>query len=866
MKIVPAKITSLAAYLKTLTDEGFMPAPTTTPIAQKITREISADVKTMALPHNRPTINPLWTLKLNSTKICFMRHHKVVRQIEAKSAQLFCIGVAFYLIVSMPTLAAPPPGYYLVWSDEFNGTSLDTTHWEYARNGWRNSAYDTSAAVRVANGDLIITTYTQGGTNFTGFIDTDNTANEILTSYGYYEASIQFSNAPGQWSAFWLQSPSMMNVQPDGTLGNTNNNPTNGVETDIFEHIDVTSSGTPYNNGGDSALWWNGYGPQEHGGEVYSSGNLGVGTGFHTYGLLWTTNSYTFYVDGNVKGSSTSGDMISSAEEFIRLTSEVESNSWAGTVPPGGYPSLANSQVQMLVDYVRYYVPTNVIFWTGASSAYWNNSANWISNMLPVATSDLGFSYFGRNNRTMTLGQDYSVDGLIFQSANGAFTINAGNTLTLGAGGIKMIAANYNVTLNNAVNVVSNQTWTIWPSLTDNGNLSGSATLTKAGYGTLVLNGANSFSGTLNVDTGSSSNNDGIVEITSSTAIANVASPIYIRNTGSGVSTLQLSAVTLPQAVSLAGRNANVAAIESLSGNNSLAGGLTLTTGGNNYLIQDDAGALTIGGTISAGSTATGARTLTLQGNGSFAISASIQNGYASALNLVKSNTLTLTLSGTNTYTGGTTNSRGTLFVNGSLAGPLAVNGGTLAGTGAVGGNTTIQSGCELSPGSAIANAIGTLSFGNNLTLASGSITYLEISAAPQTNDQLNVGGTLTCGGTLNVANLAGTLAAGQSFKLFNAGTVAGNFSTLTLPLLNAGLAWNTNNLTNGIISVIAVSPAETLAVTNPGDGQMQLAWDYGTLQSATNVDGPYDDITDATSPYTLSMTNTQQFYRIKED
>jgi len=240
-----------------------------------------------------------------------------------------CIAFAFF------GRATPPPGYTLQWSDEFTNNTLNTANWEYARNGWRNSAYDTPAAVSVTNGCLVITTYTQGGTNFTGFIDSQNL---MMRTYGYYEASIEFSNAPGQWSAFWLQSPWMMNVLPDGYLGNTNNNPTNGVEMDIFEHIDVTSSGTPYNNGGDSALWWNGYGPEEEGGEVYSSGSLGVGSGFHTYGLLWTTNSYTFYVDGNVTGTSTHGDMISTASQFIRLTSEVESNSWAGTVPPGGYP------------------------------------------------------------------------------------------------------------------------------------------------------------------------------------------------------------------------------------------------------------------------------------------------------------------------------------------------------------------------------------------------------------------------------------------------------------------------------------------------------------------------------------------------
>ena len=248
--------------------------------------------------------------------------------------------------------AAPPPGYRLIWSDEFNGARLNKAKWEYARNGWRNSAYNTPAAVSVTNGCLVITTYTSGGTNFTGFIDTKN---RFEAGYGYYEASIEFSNAPGQWSAFWIQSPWMMNVQPNGTLGNTNNSPGNGVEIDVFEHRCVDARGHNWINGGDHALHWNGYGPHEHD-AVWSSRNLGVGNGFHKYGFLWTTNSYTFYVDGHVTWA-TRSYMISSVPEFIRLTSEVQSNSWAGTVPPGGYPNKAGSQIKMYVDYVRYYAP-----------------------------------------------------------------------------------------------------------------------------------------------------------------------------------------------------------------------------------------------------------------------------------------------------------------------------------------------------------------------------------------------------------------------------------------------------------------------------------------------------------------------------
>ena len=73
------------------------------------------------------------------------------------------------------------------------------------------------------------------------------------------------------------------------------------------------------------------------------------------------------------------------------------STTWAGTIPSGGYGALGACTTQFTVDYVRYYAPTATIFWTGASSAYWTNSANWVSNMVPTATSDVTFSIVERN-------------------------------------------------------------------------------------------------------------------------------------------------------------------------------------------------------------------------------------------------------------------------------------------------------------------------------------------------------------------------------------------------------------------------------------------------------------------------------------
>jgi autotransporter-associated beta strand protein len=779
------------------------------------------------------------------------------RQKFHQRAALAVAIVIFSSLSSIPTLASPPAGYYLVWGDEFNGASLDTNKWMYWELGPWGNAVNATNAVSLNGSNLVITTYTSG-TNYTAMLASQNS---FRPRYGYYEASIKWGDTNGMWSAFWLRSPTMGTYLNDAFAS--------GGELDCCEHRYVGIQETNYiaNIVSDNSHW-DGYGAQE---QNAGSDNVGTDlqTGFHTYGLLWDVGTYSFSIDGGEVWNGTPAPVFGS-DVYILLSSQVNDSSttWAGYIPPAGYGSQATSAVKMTVDYFHYYAPTNVLFWTAASSVYWTNPANWVSNYLPAAASDLTFSYLS-SNLNSELGGNISVDGLIFLGMLSSASIGGGNTLTLGAGGIDMAAADQNVTLNTPIDVALNQTWRVGINnpgniLTVNSDLSGAATLTKAGYGTLFLNGANSFSGVLNIDTGGSATNDGFFVISRSAAIASVASPIFIRNTGTAVSTLQISnGVAVPQTISGAGRNTNVAALEILSGSAATSlGGLTLTGGGSNYIVQCDGGTLDLAGTISAGDTVTNACSLILQGAGNFSIPGAIENGAGAPFSVVKTNSGALTLSGANTFTGGTTNVDGNLFLNGSLAGPLTVTGGTLAGTGSVAGPAVIQGG-EISPGSGLGSTIGTLSFGSNLTFGPRILVLMDINAATQTSSQLNVAGTLTFGGTLYVANLGGTLSNGQSFQLFNAGTYAGSFGALTLPSLNPGLAWNTNGLTNGVLSVDALP--QTFSISNFGAGQVQLNWEYGTLETATNVSGPYSNILGASPPYTVPATNPQQFFLLRE-
>ena len=450
--------------------------------------------------------------------------------------------------------------------------------------------------------------------------------------------------------------------------------------------------------------------------------------------------------------------------------------------------------------------------WIGATSSDWYTGSNWSTGSVPT-----GIATFTNNAAptTITTIGNGSIDTIRFTALAPAFLFTGVGF----NGGINGIGIANNST--NAVSFIFNGGVTSF----DNASTAGNATITlndgslyfknnsTAGTSVITNNGATSTIQFQNNSTADNSNitNNGRLFVFSTTAgnsaivnnsrfdlfdTATAGSATITTNNG-GTTTFRPSYGGGPPANSTAGQArliVNSGGVVDFSGTAGPGGNNQITAGsiegaGNYYLGSNQlaVGSNNLNTTVTGIISDCGAT-----GNQCFNNFSSTSGG-----SIVKLGTGTLTLSGTNAYTGATTVNAGLLDVEGSTATSslTTVNANAaLAGTGTV-GNTALASGGVFMPGNGAAGSAITVR--GNLAFQSGAFYLVQINAT--TASLANVTGTATLGGaTVNASFAAGTYVAKQYNILNAAGGVSGTFAgpvNTNLPAnFHTSLSYDANN------------------------------------------------------------------------
>lgn len=236
------------------------------------------------------------------------------------------------------------PGYTLAWADEFSGTTVDQSAWNFetgnGTNGWGNHEleYYTNSTnnIFVSNGNLIIEARKQaiGGQNYSsGRMTTFGKKN---FQFGRIDMRAKLPVAKGLWPALWMLG-SNINTTPWPACG----------ELDMMELIGVNPS-TVY-----GTMHWNSA-SNVHGSRG-SSFNLPSGNfshQFHVFSLKWVQDQVQWLVDDQVYLTTTRADVGAAnypfnAPEFLIFNVAVGGD-W-----PGAPDANTTFPQRMFVDYVR---------------------------------------------------------------------------------------------------------------------------------------------------------------------------------------------------------------------------------------------------------------------------------------------------------------------------------------------------------------------------------------------------------------------------------------------------------------------------------------------------------------------------------
>jgi len=244
----------------------------------------------------------------------------------------------------------------LVWSDEFDGNSLDTNKWHHQTFGpnggrWFNGELqhytDSPTNSFVSNGNLNIVAKKE--TKTLNGVTLDYTSARLNSkyafTYGRVDVKAKLTEGAGTWPAIWTLGK---NISEPGAYWETQ-----GFGTTPWPacgEIDIMEHGLHATNVVSSAL----HTPSSSGATVNTATKMltDVANNYHVYSMNWSPNQIAFLVDGEVYYTYKPSTQNSSTwpfdlDQFLLLN--VALGGIGGTVDPN------YTESSMIIDYVRVY-------------------------------------------------------------------------------------------------------------------------------------------------------------------------------------------------------------------------------------------------------------------------------------------------------------------------------------------------------------------------------------------------------------------------------------------------------------------------------------------------------------------------------
>ena len=355
--------------------------------------------------------------------------------------------------------------------------------------------------------------------------------------------------------------------------------------------------------------------------------------------------------------------------------------------------------------------------WLGNVSSDWNTGTNWIGGNAPVIPNDTA-TFNTSTNTSPTLSANVTIDSITFNPGASAFTIQtSGNVLTLQGVGI--------VNNSGSVQTIINNNFT-----SDGVSFVGQTVFTNsASAGATVI---------INSDTGTSTQFFGNSTAGNATTINSGAGSFTAFTQGASGGNAALINANPTAFITIAELNGAGTTAGSIAGNGTIfLGSKNLTVGGNQQ------------STVFSGVIADG------EFSGLPPALLTAQPSYSGG-SLTKVGTGTLTLTGINTYTGGTNLDGGILAVNSDLnlgTGPLSFNGGTLEALAAGGGITSFKAVNLATGGGTFLADAGTTSTLSGLITGVGAWAKTGPGTLALSGANTYSGGTTIAGGTILTQN-----------------------------------------------------------------------------------------------------------------